>query len=268
MRSTGVPSLIAPISKRSCICYQVHAGVVNDATAENAQPFYLEDATGRALVEMDRYKLELGALVRQKQMAILSANINDVSRSISELKPKASHDSRVRSQLRELRELATLLCAVRAHARGNIHHGKTLEGQARYIEKQSHKYRQHSAARVVAAQFLGRFDTLLVDGQNARVTGEATLRRASGGYRDGARELVIVAPKGEQIHVSGEGAAAAATALEKHRGDHQWLSRSGPRSHGSLVWRVDRAGRRRGRRDLQPALTRTPLVARQVDATA
>lgn len=223
VRSSGAEPLVAPISKRACICYEVHSGLVGGGAEEDAQPFYLEDDSGRVLVEMDSYALELGAIVRQKQMAVLDADINAVAQRLADLKTKArdiaDHEDKrsAFAHVRQLKEVATLLCCIRAHARGNVHHGGDLAGQEKYIAAMSQKFSQHGDTTEMPTQFLGQQDTVLLDGHAARVSGRAIGKSAGAGYRDGARQLVIVAPEDGTIVVSGEGAADAARELQKQR---------------------------------------------------
>ena len=122
----------------------------------------------------------------------------------------------VDAQLREMKGLATLLCAIRAHARGNVHVGKTIKGQAKYIQKNSKKYEDAGGTQQIAARYLKSFDTVLTIGDAVTVSGVASQEpdpTAAGGYRDRATRTVIRAPDDGVVEVSGEGAEAAERAL-------------------------------------------------------
>jgi hypothetical protein len=220
--AAGEGCLTSPITKRPCVCFEVHGGLARSGShQQGAQDFLVKDASGTALIVMDRFELALGSLERGEQMSVLEADISKVSLRLSDLKAKARtvrHAERrqVDGELRELKGLATLLCAIRAHARGNVHIGKTMEGQERYIQEGSKQYEKHGELNVAPARYLRAFDTILSEGDAVEVTGNATQEpdpERAAGYRDRALRTVIRAPEGGVVCVSGEGAELAARAL-------------------------------------------------------
>lgn len=221
VRQAEEAPLIAPLSGRACVCYEVHRGLLGGMKSQDAQRFYLEYDGGRALVEMDRFRLELGSLARKQVLEVLDADINAIAMQLSDLKVRlrqaqGHRQSVLQKELRELKGLATLLCAVRAHARGNVHTGRTLEGQERFIAAQSTLYQADGELRQIPSRYLEQFDTILAAGQRARVTGEARWGTGpSQGYRDGARQLIIFAPEDGEVLVEGQGAREAQRAMAK-----------------------------------------------------
>jgi len=121
-------------------------------------------------------------------------------------------DRALRAERRALRALATLLCAVRAHARGNVHVGGSLEGQERYIRERTPAVR---GAERVRQLMIERYETTLEEGQEITVEGVA-LRESvrdpdrARGYRDAPLRArwTPVAPPDDVVTVTGQGEAA------------------------------------------------------------
>jgi hypothetical protein len=217
-RSSGAPPLVSSITRRSCLCWQAHGSLLDPASAEQsgAQDFYVEDESGRALVKTERAALALGHLERGGMLNVLDADIKQVAAQISDKRVAAraaASDARraIDAELRELRRLATLLCAIRAHARGNLHIGKSLAEQERLIQERSAEAASSVALREMPARYLQSYDAVLCDGDRVRITGvvsrEADPDGAAGGYRDRPLSVVISAPEGEEIHIAAEGGA-------------------------------------------------------------
>ncbi len=215
---------------RQCVCYAVVGGLLSNAGDEReaACDFIVQDESGRALIVMDRFRLSLGALESGGLMNVLEADIDKVSATISDLKAEARsrHDAsrrEVDAKLREMKALATLLCAIRAHARGNVHVGKSLAAQERFIHERSQELKgadtqgRQSELGSMPARYVQSHETILREGDHVQVTGYATQEpdpTAAAGYRDRPRWTVVRAPEGGLLHVEGEGAEAAADILE------------------------------------------------------
>lgn len=222
VRSAGDAPLTSPITKRACVCFEVHAGLFDgSATQRGAQSFLVEDATGTALVIMDHFELALGDLERGDTMNVLDADINKVSGRLSDLKAEArtvrpDERRKIDAELRELKGVATLLCAIRAHRRGKTHVGKTLAGQERFIRERSKQYEAHGELAQMHTRHLQSYDTILAEGDTVQVEGLATQEpdpTRAAGYRGRAMRTVIRAPHDGAVRVCGEGSEAASAAL-------------------------------------------------------
>ena len=221
VQGLGTP-LTAPISGRACVYFEVRSAMAApDAPAleVGAQDFLIEDESGRALVVMERYTTTVASRAWRQVVSAIDADIHEVSRKLRQLKQRMRRASPAEQrllagELRDDKRLATLLCAMRAHARGRLHMAESLDEQRDYIAEQSQFYRDRGITREVTSRFLERNDVVLQAGDVVRVTGHCQWEpdpdpNAVGGYRDRAMRLSVRAPPDTPLSVEAEGERAA-----------------------------------------------------------
>lgn len=177
--------------------------------------FWLTDDSGRALVDPRDASVTARAEYRERVIALATTELADVEERIRVLKRRrgkvagalAKRDNAERNQLRKL---ATLLCAIRAQARDNVHVGGTLEGQRRYIAERTTQFAgsNSEAIRLTTAR-----EVTLGAGDEVEVAGFVSVERvpqelATGGYRDLPTCAHLRAPAGGQLRIRGLGDAA------------------------------------------------------------
>lgn len=210
-------SLCTPHDNRPCAYYEVRDGLASRPARSEARSFVVEDQTGRALVVMEPERHEVSLVGRsvQEAIAVLDADINEVSDRLHDLKQQIRNGSPAEQRklvpvIRRHRELATVLCAIRAHARGRTHIKGTLDEQEAYIRKTSAKFEESEAKRAHKL-FVERQEATLVEGQRVTVRGyfqwepDPDPAAMAGGYRSRPLRLTVRAPAGEQLLVVGEG---------------------------------------------------------------
>lgn len=193
-----------------CVYWAVPGG------SRGGQRFWLTDDSGRALVDPMEASVAARAELRERVVRLADAELGEVESRLRELKserksvagPRASDISR---ELKRLRKLATLLCAIRARARGNVHIGGTLGGQDRYISERSPQF-SGSGSEVL------RISTevpelVLREGDEIEVTGLVSIEPIppelfAGGYRDLPTCAHLRAPAGGALVIRGVGDAA------------------------------------------------------------
>lgn len=245
IRRAGAALLTSPLGERPCVYWEVNRAVGDDEPERfEGQDFWIEDATGRALVRAERIRVDARADRRQQAIEEIDADVQAVSDRLRELKKARKRAagpaaSKLAKEQRRLKKLATLLCAIRAHARGNVHVGGTKEGQQKYIRERSAGLRQGEGGRALA--LMGeRFEVVLSEGASIQVVGlceqgpvPAGVQHA-GGYRDAPTCLQIRAPAGGELLLLGLGADAPVYP------DTSWIQeeskgRPGARSDNSSV---------------------------------
>lgn len=177
--------------------------------------FWLADDSGRALIDPRDAAVEARAEYRERVIALATAELRDVEDRIRALKQRraavgGARASRDNAELKSLRKLATLLCAIRARAHGNVHVGGTLEGQDRYIAERSARFRD--AGSEVLRLSEGR-EVTLGEGDRIEVSGYVSVERvppdlATGGYREMPTCAHLRAPAGGALRILGLGEAA------------------------------------------------------------
>lgn len=198
-----------------------------DGAEQRAQDFYIEDDSGRALVAMQDFDLELGRSATAAA-EVVDADIQDVQQRLAKLAERARKKGndmaeRYKAERRTLRGLYTLLCAIRAHRSGRCHVGKSLEGQQRYILERSRHFMQSDVARNVASLRLVGAESLLVEGQEVSVEGDVCLEQdpdaPRADYRSRPTRKVLRAPPGGRlvVHTETEVADEPAPAAGRNR---------------------------------------------------
>lgn len=204
--SEGV--LVSPLGKKRCAYYGLHQNLLTGVPVqEQARDFIVEDQSGRALVVMSDYEVAVATERRKQAVTSLDADIHELSDRLRELKDQMRDNpgpaqTAIRAELQRGRELATLLCALQAHARGKLHAHKSLADQERYIMSTSARW--SAADREQRLLMLNQYEACLEEGQRVLVSGVATWEpdpsRALG-YRDQAKLLVLRAPPGARLTI-------------------------------------------------------------------
>lgn len=215
MVAADAPLLVAAASGRPCVCWVVTSGLLTGPLKQEGQPFFVKDAGGEILVLPDRFTARLGGREQHADLEVVDADVRLVSDQLATVRDKLreKRDPEVVQQRKTLRKLYTLLCAIRAHARGHCHVGKSLEGQERFIAKNTALFASEFAPKKLRTLELTREETILTVGQQVRVTGVASRRvdglAAGSGYRERSTRLVLSAPEDEPLLIIGEGAEEA-----------------------------------------------------------
>ncbi|MCA9600212.1 MAG: hypothetical protein KC776_43210 [Myxococcales bacterium] len=221
-KSTGVAPLSAPRSGLACLCYSL---ADNAGGEHDAQDFWVEDDSGRVLVVMQDFTLDLGRSATAAA-EVVDADIHAVQERLAKLAERARKKGNemadaLRSERKTLRKLYTLLCAIRAHRSGRCHVSKTLDGQQRYILEQSRYFMSTGAADGIATLKLVGAESLLLDGQEVQVEAEACLEQdpdaRDGGYRVRPTRTVLRAPMDGRVVVRTETEPAPAKKSDKPR---------------------------------------------------
>ncbi|MFW5738984.1 MAG: hypothetical protein ACOC1F_01315 [Myxococcota bacterium] len=222
IRLAGGALLTSPLGQRPCVYWEVNRAVGDEQPERfEARDFWIEDATGRALVRAERIQVDARAERRKQAIEEIDADVHDVSERLRALKKERKsasgrEASRLAKEQRRLKKLATLLCAIRAHARGNIHVGGTKKGQEKYIRERSAALGQPGQGEGMRALALmgERFEVVLSEGAHIEVVGLCEQGpvpagvQVAGGYRDAPTCLHIRAPDGGELMLLGLGADA------------------------------------------------------------
>jgi hypothetical protein len=208
-------TLVARLSERPCVYWEINQTLGRgDPESSEGLPFWLEDDTGRILVQPQSVEVAARAEGRTRAVAVVDANINQVSQRIRQIKDERRMAAgpaakKLLEEHRHLKRLATLLCAIRAHARGNVHIGRTLKGQDAAIRKRSPEFEGEAISLVGE-----RFEVVLSEDAELEVSGLCVMAMAppgmghTRGYRDSPTCLQLRAPVGGRLHIRGLGDAA------------------------------------------------------------
>lgn len=200
----------------ACVYWDVRVGLADEPEATDVCAFWLEDASGeRFLVRSEGLDVDVRAHRAEALVQVVEADIAVVSATIRELKDASrtgpiAKQGEANRERRRLAKVATLLCAVRAEARGNVHVGGTLDGQRAWIAKNA------SLATGVGGRSLERreerFEVVLREGDAVEVEGQ--LRREplpsglGGGYRERTDCWAVGPGPSGHVRVLGVGASA------------------------------------------------------------
>jgi len=211
----GEKILSAELSEKSCVYWEVNESVSSGEPERfDGLPFWLEDETGRVLVQPQSVDVAARAEGRTQAIAVVDANLNEVAERIRQIKAERrdAMGRRAKELLREhkkLKKLATFLCAIRAHARGNVHRGGTLEAQERYLRDHASEH-EGKAVELISEQF----EVTLQEGDEIEIRGLCVMAMLppgighSGGYRDAPTGLQVRAPVGRRLEIRGLGDVA------------------------------------------------------------
>jgi hypothetical protein len=237
--ASGEP-LSSPLGGRACAFYEVRGGLLERGETA-ARDFYVEDDSGRALVVMEDFRVRMAGRQQRRVIAALDADIQVISEQIRELKQQRSRGTPSEQRaalprLKNLRRLATVLCAVRAHAHGKLHVGKNQQQQLDFIQRNSEAFRAEGSALRSTRLTVRRHEVTLEQGFPVVVTGRCRLEPArdpaaatGGGYRGTAMQPTLRAPAGGELLVEGQGELADPEPPERDAAGDQQVRRRRPR---------------------------------------
>ncbi len=216
--------------------WDIREGLDDAPREREGQSFWLEDGTGRVLV--NGTALDVDARPQRRQ-AVLAAVETDLAALTSRLKTLKA--LRGKSQGTAERDLAaerarlslavTLLCAIRAQARGRLHlKGLSLHQQDRWIRDRAHLTEGGPGANATRL-IVERWEVVLQEGQQVEVEGIVSIEPAPSelargtSYRDVATISVLRPAHADGVRVTGLGAVAPPTVEERRA----WTSYGAPR---------------------------------------
>ncbi|MEQ8892882.1 MAG: hypothetical protein RID93_34860, partial [Sandaracinaceae bacterium] len=223
VRQAASSPLRSKLSDRECVYWDVRADAADAPLESDAQDFWVEDATGRALVRAGALSVRLRQHRREDYLEQIVSDVDAVGVRIRELKDQLREQgpdhARLTAERRRLAKVATLLCAMRAEANGNVHLGGDANGQRAWIERNAHLADDGPGAASVKMRVKRRVERLEVAlevGQRVEVEGFAEVTPvpagyggASGGYRTAPTCLTLRADD-RPVLVLGVGEAAPA----------------------------------------------------------
>ncbi len=216
VRAAG-PMLTSSLGKRQCVYWEIRAGLDDERPrAQEGVDFWLEDATGRVLVHVERVAVDARAERSQRVLGQVERDIHAVSERArvvkAAIRQNAGNSKALHAEKRKLAELATLLCAVKAHARGRVHIGGSLTGQRDWIAARAQASDSSDPASASLQLAIDEWEVAIEDGYELEVEGECAREAAPGGvggYRDAPTALVLRAPSDGSLKISGIGANAS-----------------------------------------------------------
>jgi len=210
--------LESPLGKRACVYWDVREGLSTEPRQRGSRSFWLEDESGRVLVQGDHVDVDARAERREQLVAVAESDLQSLSQRLREVKAKLKTVQGERQRLldrerRHLASVATLLLATRAHARGKIHVAGSLDAQADWIRKHAEKAsRGHGAATAMMA--LDAWEVVIEPGQRVCVEGPCEIEtmspehRQGDGYRSRQTGRVMRGSAAAPLRITGVGAIA------------------------------------------------------------
>jgi hypothetical protein len=163
--------------------------------------------------------VEARAARRQDVLTVVDSDIQSVSKSIREIKDRQSETqgtaaAQLDRERKRLAKVATLLCAVRAHARGRVHLAGTLARQERWIHEHAALAKEGPGARSLD-MVVERWEVVIEPGQRVEVAGTCQTEAippglgSSDGYRSRLTAQVMRGSDAAPVRVIGVGEIAA-----------------------------------------------------------
>jgi len=194
--------LVAGADGQPCVYWEHGGGLAGVPTERGGERFWVVDGQQRVLVvteHLDDVRArtdwqEAVVRVATSEIALVSEELGRIKRVFRE----GGGDTELRAEQRRLKKVATLLCKLKAHARGNVHgNNGTLASQGAWIEKHQHlATRGHGATTMERA--VKRWVLTLQPGDPVRVRGRFVveplppgLDAPGGGYRDRPTCVVV-----------------------------------------------------------------------------
>lgn len=211
-------TLTSPLRARACVYFAVRDGLESRPIDERAQRFWLQTEDERVLVESAFLQVDARAELGQRLLSVVEGDLRSVAARLSAIKAliRQGHGPEIAALQRERRtlaEIATFLHATRAHARGRVHVGGTLEGQARWIRERAAKSADASALKTVQMA-RSAWEVVLEPGQAVTITGACRTELlppelgGDGGYRANSSARVMRGTEALPLMLVGLGAIA------------------------------------------------------------
>ena len=201
--------LESPLSGEVCVLYEVYDAFDDDRPNDRgAIDFVIRDDGGKARVVTAHLDASLLGQARRQRVQAIEANIHDVSDKLSELKDRATRvqgpaAKKLHAEMRRYKRVATLLCAMKAHARGKVHGAMSAAEQVRFIDRENAALSKDGEGAF--AFDIERVEALLTPGQRVLVTGRARWELDSeggAGYRQAGKVLVLEGEPETPVQVS------------------------------------------------------------------
>jgi hypothetical protein len=199
--------------KGPCVYWEKRKGMGSEPSERGGERFWVVDGDERVLVPASELTdLSAKGDWAEEVVQVATSEIQAVSRELSELKDRLKKEDRpeLRRRRKKLAKVATLLCSIKAHARGNVHGKGTLESQARWISKNEHLVGE-GPGKATVDKAVNRLVVVLEAGDPVSLSGRFHREPVppglgtSGGYRDRPTCWIV-----RQAHVVGRKEAAAA----------------------------------------------------------
>lgn len=131
--------LIQTADHRPCVYWDTRRDIHATPDQHEGQPFWVEDASGdKILIRPESVQIVAAAEERKTLVETATSDLHAVTGRIrvlkDELRASGGTIKKLRSERKRLAKIATLLCAIRAHARGNVHASANLEEQQKFID--------------------------------------------------------------------------------------------------------------------------------------
>lgn len=238
----GQVAAAAPLGRSpsgvECVYWDQRNGIDEAPVARSGHPFWVSDGAGRVLILGDDVTVRARADRSEQVVEMATAEMAVLSEELRSLKErlKQEDEPELRARRRHLAKVATLLCSLKAHARGRVHGKGTLASQAAWIQKNRHLADDGpgSATTRLAVEV---WEMTLSPGD--AVTVEATFRvepvppgiGVGGGYRD--RPTCVVA-RGARLVGQGDARPLRPPEIAALRGPSASgpPDRAGPRPRG------------------------------------
>lgn len=170
------PTLLSTEADRACVYWDVRKDIHAKPDEHEGQLFWVEDTRGdQVLIDPERIQILAAGEERKTLLETASADLHAVTARIREIKDafreSGSADAKLHSERKRLRKLATLLCAIRAHARGNVHASANLAEQKRFIDAQMHLIESGGLGTATLTRMVDRLEVVLAPGDPVEVEG-------------------------------------------------------------------------------------------------
>jgi hypothetical protein len=220
--------LRSPLGDEECVYWEIRGALDASPERRDAIDFWLEAGGRRVLVRGDGLAASVRAERERELVEAAEADVRTVEERLRWLKEErrraaGSRASELNRERKKLATLATLLYAIRAHARRRTHGKRSFEGQAKWIEANRHLLEAQDVATATVSVLVDRWELTIDPGQTVRVEGRflraplpASLS-GRGGYRQSSDGWVVEAPPDGPVRVHGIGAEAPRTPEERRR---------------------------------------------------
>jgi hypothetical protein len=227
IRTADDTPLRSRLGQLPCVYWDVREGLSDDPAESESQSFWLEDATGRVLVRSDRFAVEARAVRQKTLLSAVATDLRAVSDRLKDLKEaivrSAGDDAAaLHRERKHLAKVATLLCAIRAHARGRVHLAGSLRSQEKWIRANTHLASGGGPGAATTNLMVDRWETVLQEGHRVEIEGMVTTEPAppeiarGASYREAATVRVIVGRDTHGVRVVGRGEHAPPSEEELH----------------------------------------------------
>lgn len=211
-------TLTSPLHARPCVYFALRDGLATQPTDVRAQRFWLQTEGEQVLVEPEFLQVDARAALGQRLLSVVEGDLRSVAARLSAIKAQlrsgnGTEIAALQRERRKLAEIATFLHATRAHARGRVHVGGTLEGQAQWIRERAAKSVDASALKTVQIA-RSAWEVALEPGQTVTITGPCRTELlppelgGDGGYRANSSARVLRGTEALPLLLVGEGAIA------------------------------------------------------------